>query len=477
MITPITTAEDFGMSSLFGGAAYSAIGDSITGANTTSGTTYTPTLGLDYANLVGVLSAGKLRIQTNHGIGGYTSTLILAQAEDVSLLKPRPRFCFIVAGTNDTGTMTADQTVANIQAMCNVLLGKGIVPIVSTIPPRTSPTDLQRVHIRRANILIRAFADRAGLICVDHFANCAARDTGDWASGYSDDGIHPNRVGQGVMAQGAFDAVNPFLPVATPQLSYQPVDSTKVAKYDDCALHYNPCMIDSDSNSYPDGWAALATTLTKTTPTAANIAGNWFKCVASSSSTGYLLYGQMDTSNYNTEQRKFTAVATNKLTAYPTLGSIAGQCIVIERGEGFTPGKYFVPSTNSGTATLHANCCNVGAVNTNASAYGRQGYGGGIKSGDYVIFSGRIRATGFTSGSYQIGLLFTGGTPANMKIAQNWTYEITATDGGVFSFITQIPTGTTGIIPYLYATSPPDAAELWAAQWTLYNLTQLGLYP
>jgi lysophospholipase L1-like esterase len=107
----------------------------------------------NYANWY---SGGRLNHVGNFGIGGQTSTQILARlAANIATAQSRVNngrigACFIQMGSNDASVLTPAQMAvtfkANYIAAIQMLLANGIMPILVTIPPRgveaigTTPT-------------------------------------------------------------------------------------------------------------------------------------------------------------------------------------------------------------------------------------------------------------------------------------------------------------------------------------------------
>lgn len=90
-----------------------------------------------------------------------------------------------------------------------------------------------------------------------------------------------------------------------------------------------------------------------------------------------------------------------------------------------------------------------------------------------MLYTGAFRASGFTAGSYQIGMGLTSGSPNIARPALSWTGTLNATLGYIFRQNIVIPSATTAIVPQVYFNGGADTAEMWVRQFGLYNLTLL----
>jgi lysophospholipase L1-like esterase len=143
----------------------------------------------------------RMTVLYNAGVGGETSTQILARIQTDVIVKA-PSWCHILAGTNDFGTSTVIVDIAtsktNILAMVDACFAESIGVVVGTIPPRGAGGS----NTRSGAALMQALAFnewirralpilRPGVEIVDYHQACAIPGTDQWRTGYSQaDGTH-----------------------------------------------------------------------------------------------------------------------------------------------------------------------------------------------------------------------------------------------------------------------------------------------
>jgi lysophospholipase L1-like esterase len=194
------------------------IGDSLTAYNGGLSTA-TPAQSLDAALLDGKgihnwanFFLGKdLSVLGNSGIGGQTSTQILARFT-TDALNLNPAMVSILAGTNDPVTM---DTIGNLTAMYTAALAAGIRVVAQTVPPTT--TSAAGIEARRLKIndWIRGYArSTPGVILSDMAATWQDPTLAGYKPvvAYVGDGTHPTVAGAMAAGRVFADAVRPFVP-------------------------------------------------------------------------------------------------------------------------------------------------------------------------------------------------------------------------------------------------------------------------
>lgn len=144
------------------------------------------------------------RRRVSRGISGQTSRQILLRFyQDVVHL--RPRAVHIMAGTNDlagnNGPSSDDDVVNNFAAMIDIATASDIHVIVATIPPaaRFPWSGISAsARIERINIRLKAIALQRRAVVVD-YGTVLDDGKGGIKSGLSNDGVHPNSAGYGLM--------------------------------------------------------------------------------------------------------------------------------------------------------------------------------------------------------------------------------------------------------------------------------------
>jgi len=151
------------------------------------------------------------------GIGGQTTAQMLVRfRQDVIAL--RPQAVVILAGTNDiaenTGPYRQEDTFGHLQSMVELAKAHGIhVVLASILPARNYPWNPGREPARKIialNTLLRAYAEKSGLVYLDYHAAMADADGGLKAS-LGEDGVHPNRAGCDLMGRLAERALQKAL--------------------------------------------------------------------------------------------------------------------------------------------------------------------------------------------------------------------------------------------------------------------------
>jgi lysophospholipase L1-like esterase len=149
----------------------------------------------------------------NRGIGGQTTPQMLIRfRSDVINLKPK--VVVILAGTNDiagnTGPSTLEMITDNIFSMAELAKVNGIKVILSSVVPAFdypwSPGLNPNEKIPALNKMIKAYADKNGILYLDYFASMVDEKNGLIAD-YTSDGVHPNKAGYKVMGPLAKDAI------------------------------------------------------------------------------------------------------------------------------------------------------------------------------------------------------------------------------------------------------------------------------
>ena len=142
----------------------------------------------------------------NRGISGQTSPQMLVRfRQDVLDLKPA--VVVILAGTNDvaenTGKMTAQETLGNIISMVELARAAKIRPVLCSVLPASDfrwHTGLQPApKIQALNELIKNYAAKNNVVYVDYYSPMVNAE-GGLKSELSPDGVHPNAAGYAIMA-------------------------------------------------------------------------------------------------------------------------------------------------------------------------------------------------------------------------------------------------------------------------------------
>lgn len=151
----------------------------------------------------------------NRGISGQTSPqMVLRFHQDVIALKPKA--VILLAGTNDvaqnTGPITAEETLNNIAAMAEMATQNGIHVVLCSVLPAYDfhwhPGLDPAAKIAEVNRLLKTYAAAHNYTYVDYYA-AMKDDRGGLPENLSKDGVHPLPAGYAVMAplaQAGIDA-------------------------------------------------------------------------------------------------------------------------------------------------------------------------------------------------------------------------------------------------------------------------------
>ncbi|MDP9263853.1 MAG: GDSL-type esterase/lipase family protein [Acidobacteriota bacterium] len=163
----------------------------------------------------------------NAGVGGDASFSVLARINN-EIDEPVCHTAVILVGINDLAgcagcghqceDVVPPGTAANgytsvasyIQQSVQVLMGKGVRPVVGTLMPVTSawvnPTpalgdkDVVNAKILQLNAWLRSYAKSQGIVIADYYPLFAGPDGYGVARLYNVDGLHPNASGNLVLA-------------------------------------------------------------------------------------------------------------------------------------------------------------------------------------------------------------------------------------------------------------------------------------
>lgn len=106
---------------------------------------------------------------------------------DVELDAVNPRYATLMFGTNDVGYRSADLFGSDLWTIVDLLLARGVIPVMSTIPPLDAdPTADARVPL--FNLVVRAIAQGRQVPLVDYHRELLPLPD----HGLYSDGVHPS---------------------------------------------------------------------------------------------------------------------------------------------------------------------------------------------------------------------------------------------------------------------------------------------
>jgi lysophospholipase L1-like esterase len=141
----------------------------------------------------------------NRGISGQTTAQMLVRfrADVVAL---HPKVVHILGGTNDvagnTGPSSARDFENNIMAMVEIARANGIRVVLGSVPPTARFNWQPQLNpvptIRALNAWLRDYAVQKRISYIDYYALLTG-SSGELRADLGNDGVHPNRVGYGLM--------------------------------------------------------------------------------------------------------------------------------------------------------------------------------------------------------------------------------------------------------------------------------------
>ena len=249
------------------------IGDSLTDTNLSSliplsgAMSPTTTIGIFGCNMdyLACGFAGNARLVRSAGIFGQTSDQISSRfftdmcCSGVGL--PLGNAVRILAGTNDFLNATnpsPQRTLANIEAMIDIALMRGIFPIVYPIPPR-SDIQAQLPAIQAFNQTVNAglpgLCQRKKCLFVDIYSVLVQPGTGGFIPAMTTDGVHLSNLGQvtaGLKAGNSFRTL-PFSQISlggTNGVPYDPMGQYPINSL--CLVSNGLVTVQSADNTFPD---------------------------------------------------------------------------------------------------------------------------------------------------------------------------------------------------------------------------------
>lgn len=226
---------------------------------------------------------------SNAGVPGNTTPQMLARV-DTDVIALHPDVCFLMAGTNDIlpGAVDADYAAffSTLEKIIVKLMLAGIDVVLSTCPTK----DAAPAEVARAIPWYYMLAKHYGLTLIDAYRSTVDPVTGQYKSGFSDDGTHPNAVG---IAAIVADAVlfNPNGGWAIDREYRAAVAQTSVGGVPN--MFINGSFMNQTTPPNIDGWDVNTSdaTFTLDAPPSGDIVGKIFDYVKTAAGGVYALYG------------------------------------------------------------------------------------------------------------------------------------------------------------------------------------------
>ncbi len=128
------------------------------------------------------------------GVGWSASRATMGSPSplEMELAAISPRFAVVMYGTNDVGFVDYDAYARAMIAIVDALIARGVVPLLSSIPPRDDSADAD-ARVPAFGGIVRALAQSRALPFMDYHRALAAIP----GHGLASDGVHPQAFGGG----------------------------------------------------------------------------------------------------------------------------------------------------------------------------------------------------------------------------------------------------------------------------------------
>ncbi|QFG13517.1 esterase [Gordonia phage Lambo] len=231
-----------------------------------------------------MLSGWRCEVVHNAGIGGETTTQILARY-NTDVIAKAPNLVILSAGTNDAGTtaitVPLETTKANITEMIARNRAIGAKTIIGTIPPRNSRDATTRAHALPLNAWIRRLPlTQPDVWVVDYYlylADVASTSVADqWITDYSNDGTHFRPKGARIAGMKLAEIITQLFPPLT-RISPVRGDATNL-------ITNQGQFVGASAGVAPTGWTlsnsgTMAPYITGLVPRTDGVPGSWLEVV------------------------------------------------------------------------------------------------------------------------------------------------------------------------------------------------------
>jgi len=176
-----------------------AFGDSLTVGYQSPTSKHPEGLSTPYADFLKERVGDKIEILVKGISGELTGEMVMRLQRDV--IAHRPDYAVLLGGTNDLGWGAPPQEVMrNLTILYERSKAAGIQPIPVTVPSILG-FDALIPPRKLLNQMIKEYAQRHRLPCVDLFTATADPATGELLQRYSNDGLHLTTEGYQLLAE------------------------------------------------------------------------------------------------------------------------------------------------------------------------------------------------------------------------------------------------------------------------------------
>jgi lysophospholipase L1-like esterase len=173
-----------------------ATGDSITSGN-------------EYTRWVDFLAWMLNKPIINKGVSGDKTADLLARL-DADVIALKPKYCLIMIGTNDVGSVSLSTSASNIKSISSALVAAGIIPIYISIIPNTGDNATVRQNRINYNRFLEQHCRDKGFDFIDVYSLFVGTN-GEYTSAMYADATHPNARGTYPIAKAIYTKVKAYI--------------------------------------------------------------------------------------------------------------------------------------------------------------------------------------------------------------------------------------------------------------------------
>jgi len=227
------------------------------------------------------LQLGKIQQIRNAGIGGNTTTQMLARIQ-ADVLDYAPDVVILGGFTNDTDPangVSAATTRSNIKTMVGMVRAAGALPVLRTAPPINAGDAARTQLTLTQNAWLKQYGISQGIEVLDIYQAVADPSTGQFAAGISDDGVHPTEIGAKAIAD--------YLLAQPTPAAFRGSHQFARAATDESNMVVNGVFVgDTDANGLANNMVAAGTATYSLAAAETGVSGNWQRVTTASATAG-----------------------------------------------------------------------------------------------------------------------------------------------------------------------------------------------
>lgn len=201
---------------------------------------------LTFQSSLSVQSSGRFMIVQSSGVGGNTSSQVLARLQ-AGGINPLAKILLFIEGTNDAGAGVTPATHAeNMKAIADYAIARGVVPVMCVTPPRDGgfASAANDMALQDQLLGLKYF-----IPTFDLFNRWVDSTDGTWTAGASIDGTHPVQAIYDLSGRDLWDTMNARQPDY-----FIPRTNTGKGLLQSNVLQ----LTDTNADGLPDGWSVVS---------------------------------------------------------------------------------------------------------------------------------------------------------------------------------------------------------------------------